>query len=82
MASDNPLSAPHPNTDAETFIQWKGTDVCMDFHCPCGAHAHYDGDFAYSVRCPNCDRTFDLGTQVRVIETTNPLGEPKVLDVS
>ena len=33
-----------------TFIQWKGTDLCMDFYCPeCGDHSHFDGEFAYSI---------------------------------
>lgn len=36
------------------FVQWKGTDVCMDFHCTCGAHCHFDGYFAYAVKCPHC----------------------------
>lgn len=78
--SENPLFKPHPDTDAETFIQWKGTDVCMDFHCRCGQSSHLDDDFAYSVRCPHCGRTFDLGTQVRAIETTEPQGEPKDME--
>ena len=30
------------------YIQWKGTDVCLDVHCTCGAELlHYDGYFAY-----------------------------------
>lgn len=24
------------------FIQWKGTDVCMDVYCKCGYHSHID----------------------------------------
>ena len=35
--------------EIDTFIQWKGTDVCMDFHCKCGAHLHIDGMFVYKV---------------------------------
>jgi len=54
---------PFPGTDAEMFIQWKGTSVCLDFYCPCGAHGHYDGDFAYNLRCPACGAVFELGTQ-------------------
>jgi hypothetical protein len=42
------VSLPH------AFVQWKGTDVCMDFRCDCGADCHFDGDFAYFVRCPKC----------------------------
>ena len=42
------------------FLQWKGTDVCMDFHCDCGAHCHFDGDFAYNVRCPHCGSGWEM----------------------
>ena len=31
------------------WIQWKGTDVCIDLHCECGSHGHVDGDFVYYV---------------------------------
>ncbi len=43
-----------------SFIQWKGTDVCMDFHCECGAHCHFDGGFAYTVQCPHCDTVWEM----------------------
>lgn len=43
-----------------TFIQWKGTDVCMDFYCECGAHCHFDGDFAYTVKCPHCETIYEM----------------------
>jgi hypothetical protein len=36
------------------FLQWKGPDACFDFYCECGAHCHFDGDFAYFVQCPHC----------------------------
>jgi hypothetical protein len=42
------------------FIQWKGTDVCMDFHCECGADCHFDGDFAYTVKCPHCSTVWEM----------------------
>lgn len=35
------------NSRPYAFIQWKGTDVCMDFHCECGAHCHFNSDFAF-----------------------------------
>lgn len=47
-----------------TFIQWKGTDVCMDFHCECGAHCHFDGDFAYVVKCPHCGTAWEMPCHV------------------
>jgi hypothetical protein len=58
---------PFPGTDAETFIQWKGTEVCMDLHCPCGTHSHIDADFAYRVRCAGCGDVYELGTQVKAV---------------
>ncbi len=64
---------PFPGTDAEMFIQWKGTDVCLDFYCPCGAHGHFDGDFAYNVRCPNCGSAFRDGR-------VGPFQDPHVHD--
>ena len=34
------------------FIQWKGTNVCMDCFCVCGEDMHIDSSFAYAVMCP------------------------------
>jgi hypothetical protein len=46
---------------AGVFIQWKGSDVCLDFTCRrCGFGGHLDADFAYAVRCPSCRRVFLL----------------------
>jgi hypothetical protein len=42
------------------FIQWKGTDVCMDFHCECGQHYHIDAEFAYAVKCVKCDAVWEM----------------------
>lgn len=42
------------------FIQWKGTEVCMDFYCECGAHLHFDGFFAYAMRCPHCHVAWEM----------------------
>jgi hypothetical protein len=51
------LNAERPAPHA--WIQWKGTDVCMEVHCICGAHLHYDGGFAYHVRCPHCQQVYE-----------------------
>lgn len=45
-------------------IQWKGTTVCMDFYCDCGAHCHFDGDFAHAVRCPHCRTIWEMPCRV------------------
>lgn len=42
------------------WIQWKGTRVCMDFHCRCGAHGHVDAGFAYTVQCQECGQQYEL----------------------
>ena len=46
------------------FIQWKGTDVCMDFHCDCGEHNHFDGGFAYVVKCAKCRQEWEMPIRV------------------
>jgi hypothetical protein len=42
------------------FIQWKGTDVCFDFNCDCGAYLHFDGYFAYFVQCGVCETVWEM----------------------
>lgn len=62
---------PEPNV----FIQWKGTDVCMDFYCECGARCHFDGDFAYAVKCPHCETIWEMPCKVyprKVCDRTYP----------
>lgn len=54
-------------TTFTTFIQWKGTDLCMDFNCPaCGEHSHFDGYFAYHVECGQCGARWEMPTDVPV----------------
>jgi hypothetical protein len=48
------------DTEPSVFIQWKGTDVCMDFYCDCGAQGHFDGDFAYAVKCQHCNQIWEM----------------------
>ena len=50
------------------FIQWKGTRVCMDFYCPCGASDHFDTDFAYFVRCSVCGKVYEMSAMVEARE--------------
>lgn len=71
---DNP-DTPH------AFIQWKGTDVCMDFHCKCGAHCHFDGYFAYVVQCSHCKTKYEMPAYIvpRVVNEKTYPHIPKVL---
>lgn len=78
---------PFPGTDAQTFIQWKGTEVCMDIYCPCDPNEprHVDAAFAYFVRCDNCGAVYEVGTQVklrRLAEGEEPTGHPVETDSS
>ena len=50
------------------WIQWKGTDVCMDIHCACGELSHTDGEFCYYVRCPYCGRIYFCNGHIEFIE--------------
>ncbi len=56
FSSNNCVGWPEPSV----FVQWKGTDVCMDFHCECGAHCHFDGYFAYTVKCLHCETVWEM----------------------
>lgn len=55
----------------DTFIQWKGTAVCMDVYCKCGYHGHVDGDFCYEVECPKCKQQYRVGSEVKLEPITN-----------
>jgi hypothetical protein len=63
------------------FIQWKGTDVCMDFHCECGAFCHFDGDFCYVVQCPHCNTKWEMPFMVypRKVTSETFSHDPKML---
>lgn len=52
------------------WIQWKGTNVCMDMYCVCGYHSHIHASFAYTVQCPECKRVFSPNAYIELIELT------------
>lgn len=68
--------------DKQTYgwIQFKGTDICIDIHCECGYHSHFDGYFMYYIRCPRCKLVweanghiqFHKSPEVTHIEIQNP----------
>lgn len=60
------------------WIQWKGTEVCMDFHCECGHHSHFDDDFCYFVKCPECGSVFEMDGHV----TARKLSEDEIGSLS
>jgi len=48
------------------FIQWKGTDVCMDCYCVCGDQFHIDSDFTYAVKCPHCGQVYEMSSMIEM----------------
>lgn len=42
------------------FVQYKNTDICLDFYCRCEAQLHYDGYFAYVLQCPYCETKWEM----------------------
>jgi len=60
----------NPPTATGGWIQWKGTDVCMDVHCVCGHHSHIDAAFFYNFECVACHRKYAVGQNVKLIELT------------
>jgi hypothetical protein len=50
------------------WVQWKGTDVCMDVHCKCGVLNHIDAEFAYYVKCKDCGTVYMVNGHVELIE--------------
>ena len=58
---------------ADVFIQWKGTDVCLDFHCyQCQTSSHYDGYFAYALKCPRCGTVYELPSVLPLRHSQRP----------
>ena len=67
--------------DRNFFIQWKNTNVCLDFWCPeCGGQSHFDGYFAYQVRCPYCGKMWRLGNSVSIESGNNSLEYLQAID--
>lgn len=60
--SDKKTDQPHG------WIQWKGTDVCMDIHCECGELSHIDASFTYNIKCPYCGRIYFCNGHIELIE--------------
>ena len=55
-------------TGPHGWIQWKGTNVCMDVHCACGEMTHVDDDFVYHIKCSKCGRVYFCNGHIELIE--------------
>lgn len=54
--------------DHHGWIQFKGTNICLDVHCKCGELSHIDGDFVYFLQCPSCGLIYELNGYIELIE--------------
>ncbi len=54
--------------EPHAWIQWKGTNVCMDVSCICGEQSHIDAEFVYNVKCPSCKRVYFCNGHIELIE--------------
>ena len=62
----------HERIGSHGWVQWKGTDVCMDTHCDnCGHHGHIDAGFFYLWQCPSCGARYAVGQVVKMILLTD-----------
>ena len=58
--------------DPWAYVQWKGTDVCIDFHCLCDKEdepagvGHFDGYGAYFLKCMRCHRVYKVPTELKL----------------
>lgn len=64
------------------WIQWKGTDVCMDVTCKCGHGFHIDADYAYHVKCGACGTVYMCSGYIELIELEEEPNSSVVLDDS
>jgi len=53
------------------WLQWQGTDVCMDLICACGKSSHFDGSSMYHIKCPFCGRVYFCNGHIELIELKN-----------
>lgn len=53
------------------WIQWKGTDACIDLHCECGHMDHFDGGFFYYYECSACHKKYAVGQVIKLIPLTD-----------
>jgi hypothetical protein len=68
------------DTRPDAFIQWKGTDACLDLYCICGEQFHFDGMFAYELTCGNCGQTYELPNTLRIYPVEPSRGLKLVFD--
>lgn len=59
-----------PEGTPHGWIQWKGTDLCMDLRCVCGELSHMDCSSVYLIQCWKCGRIYWMNAHVSLTELT------------
>lgn len=67
---DQVYSRDNPQTESWGWIQWKGTNCCVDVRCKCGASGHIDAEFFYYYQCAKCGQVYAVGQNIKLIELT------------
>lgn len=67
---DQVYSQDNPKGDSFAWVQWKGTDVCIDLYCKCGVHEHYDGKCLHYYECWSCGAKYAIGLNIKLIPLT------------
>ena len=62
------------------WIQWKGTDVCMEVYCKCGNSMHIDGLFAYNIECNKCGTIYMCNGHIELIEIKDSSGTTPITE--
>lgn len=70
-----------PTETPQGFIQYKGTNICIDLICKCGYRGHYDGDFLYYYRCPKCNTVYQLSCRVKLYELSEEESKHTHIDI-
>lgn len=59
---------PYEDDESYMSIQYKGSNLCSDFHCKCGKDIHFCGEYFHHVKCGHCKSVYYLCPTIMVIE--------------
>ena len=71
----------NPSRDPHGWIQWKGTNVCIDIYCSCGGSSHFDGDFMYYIECPHCGKIYEANGHIELIHVNREFAEGETSEI-
>lgn len=61
-------------------LQWKNTDVCLDFYCECGMQGHFDGYILLDFTCGRCQKVYKLTSTPELELSENSTGHLTVIE--